>query len=234
MELTYAGNELPLFERAKNWKAYWHSHIRRYLVGEVLEVGAGIGAATEFLCDGRQKCWTALEPDPALAEQIRHRLGAHPFAAAVEVLVGTTEDLADRRAFDAVLYIDVLEHIEADRAELARAAALLRPGGALIVLAPAHQWLYTPFDERIGHYRRYSARALEAVVPPGLIRERVHYLDSVGLLASLGNRLVLSSGMPTARQLWVWDSLLVRLSRWVDPVLRHRLGKSVLGIWRRP
>ena len=40
--------------------------------------------------------------------------------------------------FDAILYIDVLEHIEDDRAEMARAAARLKPGGALIVLAPAH------------------------------------------------------------------------------------------------
>ena len=56
---------------------------------------------------------------------------------------------ADER-FDTILYIDVLEHIDDDLGELARSATHLRPGGHLIVLAPAHQALYSPFDKAIG------------------------------------------------------------------------------------
>ncbi len=39
--------------------------------------------------------------------------------------------------------------------------------------------------------------------------------------------------MPTARQLWVWDRLMVPLSRLADPLFFFAFGKSVLGIWRR-
>ena len=41
--------------------------------------------------------------------------------------------------FDCILYIDVLEHIENDRQELIEAKKRLKPGGRLIILAPAHQ-----------------------------------------------------------------------------------------------
>ena len=59
------------------------------------------------------------------------------------------------------------------------------------------------------------------------------YLDAVGLLASLCNRLLLRQQMPTSRQIQVWDRFLVPLSRWVDPLLGYRLGKSIVGVWRK-
>ena len=59
------------------------------------------------------------------------------------------------------------------------------------------------------------------------------YLDSVGLLASAGNRLLLRQSMPTERQILAWDRLMIPVSRVIDPVFGHRLGKSVLGVWRR-
>lgn len=55
----------------------------------------------------------------------------------------------------------MLEHIEADAAEMNKAAALLNPGGHIIVLSPAFQFLYNPFDKAIGHYRRYNKRMLK-------------------------------------------------------------------------
>jgi len=60
------------------------------------------------------------------------------------------------------------------------------------------------------------------------------YPDSVGLLASLGNRLFLSQSMPGPGQIAFWDKVMVRCSRLVDPLLFHALGKSVLSVWRRP
>ena len=62
---------------------------------------------------------------------------------------------------------------------------------------------------------------------------KVIYLDSVGLLASLSNRAMLRQHMPTARQIAIWDRLMVPMSRLLDPLLFHRLGKSVLAVWRK-
>jgi hypothetical protein len=191
-QLDYAGGELALFEKARNWKRYWRTLILPYVHGDVLEVGAGIGANTQTLVDLPCRHWLCLEPDSTLAARIALPTPRH------ELVIGTIADLDPRRKF---------------------------------VLAPAHASLYTAFDRAIGHFRRYSTHALRAIAPAGLSERKLVYLDSCGALASLGNRFLLRSAMPTERQILTWDRLLVPCSRWLDPLLLHKAGKSVLAVW---
>jgi hypothetical protein len=230
---TYVGSELELFAAARHWKSYVRRQIASYLDGDVLEVGAGLGGTTKSYCPAGPARWVCLEPDAALAGRLADSIRKQELPARCTVEIGTLEGRPEGDPFDTLLYIDVLEHIEDDRAELARAALHMEPGGVIVVLSPAHQSLFTPFDKAVGHYRRYSLPALQALCPPGLVPVRFAYLDSFGLLASLGNLLVLKRGMPTKAQIAFWDNNLVRLSQLADPLLGYRLGKSVLGIWRR-
>ncbi len=233
-QYTYEGSELDLFADAKVWKANLRDQLDPFLGPEVLEVGAGFGGTTRFFCNGKHERWTCLEPDPGLASRLSSSIEEGSLPGCCRARVGTTADLAgEDDRFDTILYIDVVEHIEHDAEELARAARLLKPGGFLAVLSPAHQWLFTPFDQAIGHYRRYSKKTLAALTPPGTSLVRLRYLDSVGLLASLGNRFVLRSAMPNPSQIAFWDSYLVRASKVLDPIILYRVGKSVLGVWKR-
>jgi len=231
----YVGAELGLFAQAVNWKRYLQRQLATFIQGRVLEVGAGIGETTRFVRTDDCSHWTCLEPDPNLARQIVLEMqGISPARAdTLTVVVGTVADLAEASGYDAVLYIDVLEHIENDTFELQQAARLLKDGGHLIVVSPAHPWLFSPFDKAIGHYRRYSRRALQELTPQGLTLRRLRYLDSVGLLASAGNRILLKSRLPTTRQIAVWDKLMVPLSRFFDVALGYRVGKSVYAVWQR-
>ena len=228
----YPGGELELFAAAANWKAYLASQIRPYLEADVVEVGAGLGTTARMLCTSRQRSWLALEPDPELAALAAAGFDRSPLATPCTVRVGTIASLSPTERFSAVVYVDVLEHIEDDRGELARAASHLRSGGHLIVLAPAHQWLYSPFDRAIGHFRRYSASTLKAIGPPGLSIARERYLDAIGLCASAANRMLLRQGLPTAGQIAFWDKAMIPLSRLADPLCGFTVGKSVLTIWR--
>lgn len=226
---TYIGSELELFHEAKNWKDYYYQMIRRYLGEEVLEVGAGIGGTTRVLCRRSHSRWVCLEPDPLLIKALK----AEPdLPNACEILQGSLVDLPAEECFDAILYIDVLEHIEDDCAEVQRATAHLKPEGFLIVLAPAHQWLFSPFDRSIGHYRRYNQSMLRRLTPSGLTIESLRYLDSVGLLASSSNQF-LKQRMPTSGQIKLWDSWMVPVSKVIDPMLQYAIGKSVLGVWQK-
>ena len=233
MPYTYVGTELDLFAAAERWKAYVRRQVRPYLGQHVLEVGAGHGGTTRILCDGAADRWLCLEPDSSLADRLIGAISAGELPECCEPRIGTLADLDEHEQFDTILYMDVLEHIADDHAEMVRAADRLRAGGHLVVLAPAHQSLYTPFDQAIGHYRRYSRSTLRAVGPDGVELTRLVYLDSVGLLASLGNRLVLKSSMPNPAQIAVWDRLMVPLSCFLDPCLGYRLGKSVLAVWKK-
>jgi len=227
----YIGTELDTFAHAHNWKAYLRDLIGPYLRGRILEVGAGIGATTCTFRDDRQSSWTALEPDRRLAEQLRARVADGMLD--VKVHVGDVSSLPERPEFDCALYVDVLEHIEDDRAELEQVAARVVRGGVVIVMSPAHQALYTPFDQAIGHYRRYDRRQLVASGPPSLDLFRSQYLDSVGLLLSVGNRFVLRSATPTLSQVLFWDRWCVPVSRSLDRLTLGKVGKSILTVWRK-
>jgi len=232
-EREYCGDEFHLFSTVRNWKRYWSEAIREYVSGGVLEVGAGTGSNIEFLHSGTGERWVCLEPDPRLLAQLQQNLEATAHRDC-QTICGTMQTIDSAWQFDTIIYIDVLEHIEDDRGELGLAAAHLRPGGRVIVLSPAHQCLFTPFDAAIGHFRRYNRSLLRAISPPELCVERLMYLDSVGMLASGANRLLLRQSMPTQTQLRFWDGRIVPVSRVLDPLLRHSLGKSIVGVWRKP
>lgn len=233
-QTDYPGNELSLFAGAHNWKRYHAAALRPYLRGDVVEVGAGLGESTPFLQNDAVRSWLCLEPDLTLARALESKCTTLAHADRTRVQRGTLEDLEERPLADAILYLDVLEHIEDDRAELDRAVARLRPGGTLIVLAPAHMLLFSPFDRAIGHFRRYNRRMLRALAPAGLIERQLFYLDSVGMLCSLANRLVLRASQPTAANLAFWDQWMVPVSKVLDPLTGHRLGRSVVAVWQRP
>jgi len=233
-QFTYVGTELALFARAVHWKRYVAELLAPHISGRVLEVGAGIGSNTGHLTGVSSfTSWECLEPDRSQADVIRENISTGQLPAGCTVSSGTLADVPRDARFDAILYLDVLEHIRDDRAEVASAAAHLDRNGRLIVLAPAHNWLFTPFDEQIGHYRRYCRRSLGALTVAGLKIKSLRYVDSVGMVASLANRLVLSASMPTDRQIQVWDQCMVPLSRVSDRLLMGSLGKSVIGVWER-
>ena len=75
---------------------------------------------------------------------------------------------------DAVLALDVIEHLDDDRAVVARLATLVRPGGAVIVSVPALPALFTEFDAIQGHRRRHLPETLsEVFADSGLLLEQI-------------------------------------------------------------
>lgn len=228
----YIGNELDLFKDARTWKSYFSSKIGKYIVGDVLEVGAGIGVNTEFLVRSGSAITsvTLLEPDQKQANQIP--INISEWGGDARVVVGTSADL--KGEFDSILYIDVIEHIEDASTELRRAKELLRPGGYLVVLVPAYAFLFSPFDAQIGHFRRYNRKGLRGELPQGMIRKEEFYLDSMGFFASLANRFLLKQSAPTKANIQFWDKGLIPLSKLTDVLTFYQFGKSLVGVFQKP
>lgn len=229
----YIGEELEIFAHAVNWKNYYAAFFKPYFRGRVLEVGAGLGSTTLTLHDSKVQEWVCLEPDESFYRLLEEKIRNRELPSTCKAKHGTLAHLEPNDMYDAIVYIDVVEHIEKDETELRIASQHLRPGGRLIVLSPAHQWLFTPFDQAIGHFRRYSRKTLSEIGPEGCRKEKVFYLDSAGMLLSIGNKLVLRQPMPTVKQIFFWDRWIVPISKVLDRILFYQLGKSVAGIWRR-
>ncbi len=62
--------------------------------------------------------------------------------------------------YDVVLAFDVIEHLTSVRPFLSSAGRHVKPGGQLLLNVPALQWLYSAYDETVGHQRRYDRRSL--------------------------------------------------------------------------
>jgi 2-polyprenyl-3-methyl-5-hydroxy-6-metoxy-1,4-benzoquinol methylase len=230
---SYAGNELDVFALASNWKAYYTRFIAPCFGRRVLEVGAGLGATTAVMCDGSQSDWLCLEPDPSLVAVIDAKIHADELPRCCRAQVGTVSSLDASQLFDSIVYIDVLEHIEDDARELHEASLHLSPGGRLIVLSPAYQFLYSPFDRSIGHFRRYTRASLAALTPESCRVVKMLHLDSLGVFTSLANRVLLHQDVPTEKQILFWDRRVIPVSKIFDWLFMYRLGRSVIGVWER-
>jgi SAM-dependent methyltransferase len=235
--MKYIGSELKIFSAAQNWRKYWQSFIPRIGSGlkdlEVLDVGAGLGSVMMSIHPKSFSRWVALEPDMEMYLALSKIISSDLDLSKCEARHGTIQSLNDSEKFDLIFYIDVLEHIKDDAVEISNAVKHLKNGGYLIVLVPAHMFLFSPFDSAIGHFRRYSKKTLNGVIPSHLSRVRILTLDSVGLFASLANKYLLKSEAPSKLQVIFWDAFLVKISKILDPLLMFWVGKSIMGIWKK-
>ncbi|HEX2101353.1 MAG TPA: class I SAM-dependent methyltransferase [Candidatus Synoicihabitans sp.] len=137
-----------------------HRHVERELVrhlgadapAKVLDAGCGTGGLIRRLHRRRPNWqWTGVDLAPEACEFARAKATpAHITRASVTALPFATE------TFDAVTSLDVLYHLADDVTALREAHRVLRPGGEVVINAPAHPWLWSYHDEAVAGLRRYT------------------------------------------------------------------------------
>lgn len=125
---------------------------------DVLNAGCGSGELSLQLAQAGHRV-VGIDPGPEYIEIAREN-AARMNGGDCSFVVSSIEEFAPDRTFDCVMATDVLEHIEDDRAALAKLVSLARPGGLVILTVPAGQWLFGYHDVSLGHFRRYSRRSL--------------------------------------------------------------------------
>lgn len=119
---------------------------------KIFDLGCGCGAELEEL---KKFGWVeALEMNPeaaALAEK-----------QGVRVLVADAQTaLLEQDKYDIAAALDVLEHLKEDQEVLKKLYGSLRPEGRIFITVPAFQFLFSPHDTAMGHWRRYGRAELE-------------------------------------------------------------------------
>lgn len=222
----YVGRDLEAMDFAERYHRWILSEFSPFLSGDVAEVGAGSGAFSEMLLELPElRRLTAVEPSARMYSILARRIGSNPRAELHRAFFG---DVAPAGALDAVLYVNVLEHVPDDAAELATAHAALRPGGHLCVFVPALRWLYSPFDAAIGHHRRYHrADLLRTVEDAGFSVLRCSYFDAAGILPWLVAFRLLHRTLASG-QVRLYDRLVVPVARRVERIVSPPIGKNLL------
>lgn len=174
---------------------WWYTARRRVLAAfisreimlpadaRILEIGCGTGHNVPMLRGFGTV--DAVELDPAARAVASERLGIDVMGASLPGLEG----VADRH-YDLIAILDVIEHVEDDRAGLAAIARRLKPGGKVLITVPAHQWMWSAHDLLNHHHRRYSKNTLAALVAgAGLKLEQQRYFNSLLFPLAVAARL---------------------------------------------
>ena len=150
----------------------------------ILEIGCGTGHNLSMLAgfghiDG-------LELDDEMRALSEKRLGRKIMRSPLPEL----SEVKDK-SYDLIGAFDVIEHIDDDVAAVAAIATKLKPGGKFMMTVPAHPWMWTAHDVANHHKRRYSKRALKALIDGSPLKlDRIGYFNSLLFPVAVAERAV--------------------------------------------
>lgn len=211
------GNKTLEVMKKANWYNNWLlKQISKYLSGNILEVGVGIGNFTSKL--SKYGKVTAIDYDPNYKnanfgdiEKGKYFFGGN-------------------KKFDSIVCMNVLEHIKDDKKALSNMFNLLNHGGKLILLVPAHQWAFGPMDAGLGHFRRYSKAGVEKLLHNSQFTiHSSRYLNWLGLIGWFVNARIFKSKILPKGQLGIFD-VISRPFLKIEEIIKPPFGLSVLAI----
>ncbi len=227
--------------RSRTRLARWLLRSERVLApARLLDAGCGWGSTFLALeSDGYQITGSDI------SRQMLERLDGEQRRLAVCDL---TQATPVNETFEAVLAMDVIEHIDDDVAAARQLHRFLRPGGLLILSVPARPELYGEFDSVQGHRRRYTADALKTTLESaGFTSIRVLWWGQL-IYFLIRRQRNLKKGIPGetpdqtySRYLelpgypvrWLVDAAFC-LDRWLTRWGLCRTGTSLLAVAHRP
>ena len=213
---------------AVNYRRWLVSLALPYLGEHAVEIGAGQGDYVEDWAAAGIRI-TASEAEPGRLELLRERFTGNEL---VDVVAYTAPSEVEGSYSAAVAY-NVLEHIPDDVAALRGFAKLLRPGGAVVLIVPAFEFAMGRFDRAVGHQRRYRVAGLRAALEEaGLRVERIHYVNSLGLLAWFVGMRLLRMTPGEGPILTLWDRGVIPLLRRLERRRHPPFGQSVFAVAR--
>ena len=214
-----------------NYNKWIHEIFKEYISDRtVLEIGCGIGNLTRLFLGS---CSKLIGIDASLFF-IRHLQIDHPEMEVYnfDITDDSVLPLA-RHKIEAVISVNVLEHIKDDEKALRNMRELLQPGGYLLLFVPALNRLFGTLDENVDHYRRYDKAELKSKLERGgFTVEKLFFSNFPGIFGWFVNgRLLRRKSFPIMQPL-LFDKLVPLISR-VEKIFRPPLGMSLIAIARK-
>ena len=226
--MQYLNQVLEYFDISEKYRSYQIELFNEYVGKNVLEVGAGRGKIIEILSNDKSKFFTLLELDNNFYDYLIKNLQSE------KIIVKNKKTTQINDKFDTIIYLDVIEHIDKDEEELNNALRLLEKNSHLIIIVPAFQILFSEFNKNVGHYRRYHKKFFKDYAQKNSLEiKQLKYFDVLGFfIVFLSKFIGLTNSKRNKLGIKIWN-FLIPLSKFLDKIIFHSLGKSIICVYKK-
>jgi len=217
---------LKVMQKARWYNAWLLAFFKKYLKGEILEVGAGIGNFSNLLQTNGKVTSIDINKDYL----------KFPGVSNVDIGYGDIENgdyfFKDKK-FDSIVCLNVIEHVRNDRKAFENVYKLLKKGGVSIILVPAGACLFSKYDKLLGHYKRYSLNSLKKMLEDKRFNVlEARYINWWGAIGWLFYMKILKRTSFPVKELSVFD-VLGKYMLWIEKFVKLPFGLSVIAIVKK-
>ena len=225
---NYPETATERFDNANFHIRYCLSFIKKYIKGDILEIGAGCGSFTRNYIKTDFKNITLTELDKKNIQDLNQKFKNFKNVKVLNTTINKIEN-----EYDTILYLHVLEHIKDDQDEIREATKRLKKGGHLLIMVPAHQKIYSNLDRAVGHYRRYERKFFKDKLT-NLKRVKLFSLDIIGYLLYFLNKIFFKEEIfPSSLKIFIWDKICTPLTAIIDRLTNYNYGKCIIAIYKK-
>jgi 2-polyprenyl-3-methyl-5-hydroxy-6-metoxy-1,4-benzoquinol methylase len=222
--------DLEIMSEAVNYRKWIFSLFSKYTGQRIVEIGAGIGSYTGMLLD--KEIVVAVDNYEPCIEYLKRRFSRNNNVIPLKIDISAQEAMElSRYSPDTIICINVLEHILDDNKALSRMFSVLNDNGRLILMVPAHRFLYGSIDRTVGHQRRYGNRELrEKITSAGFKIIEMFYMNSIAVPGWFLNNRILKRKEESIAQILFFDRFIVPWLKIIEHVIKPPFGLSLLAI----
>jgi SAM-dependent methyltransferase len=231
-KIEYIGKDLEAMDFAVNYHRWILEEMSPFLGDNLVEVGAGTGAFSELLLSTMPKTLSLVEPSEmfsSLCTNLQNVTGTSKLMFFQDIFSNVADRIKAEQSPDSIIYINVLEHIEDDAAELQIINKTLCDKGRVLIFVPALPFLFSSFDKKIGHFRRYTKKDLEQKCrAAGFNLLLSSYFDVAGIFPWFLKYKLLNSTAMESSMVQLYDRLVVPIAKSLENFVPPPIGKNLL------
>lgn len=223
---------LEAISSAPRFNEWMYQTISKNMEGRILEIGSGIGNISEQFIKNNQSIYLT-DIRKNYCNYLRREFGKNPNVLGIELMDIVHPDFDNKFAdligtFDAVFALNVVEHIKDDKLALVNCKKLLKPGGRMVILVPAYQFLYNTFDVALEHYKRYNRKELIDLFNAAEMKvTHSQYFNMMGMAGWFVSGNILKKKVIPTGQMKLYNAL-VPIFKVIDKVVLNNVGLSVI------
>jgi len=231
-DFNYSGSELDSLAEAKNYYSWVMRQFEPHMGPKVVEVGAGIGTFSDYLLKSpKVKELIAIEPGRNTFPHLEKRFRGD---SRVTIFDGYLSDHFESLRANALVAVNVLEHVEDHKAFLEEARTAVVSGGSLCLFVPALPAIFGTLDTVFEHYRRYTRSSVTQVMESaGWKVERVSYMNFPGIAAWFLAGRVLKKTNIAASDARTYDRFVVPWLSRIETLVPPPIGSNLVAIAKK-